>query len=76
MLMVFVNDIHSRPPCLISNLEETLHTYLTNSLNYVPANNSSLKVSFYIYILAQQLALTSVAFKKIVAFIFLMNLQK
>ena len=24
MLMVFVNDIHSRPPCLNSNLEETL----------------------------------------------------
>ena len=27
MLMVFVNDIHSRPPCLISNLEETLLQY-------------------------------------------------
>ena len=26
MLMVFVNDIHSRPPCLNSNLEETLDT--------------------------------------------------
>ena len=25
MLMFFVNDIHSRPPCLNSNLEETLH---------------------------------------------------
>ena len=24
MLMLFVNDIHSRPPCLNSNLEETL----------------------------------------------------
>ena len=22
--MVFINDIHSRPPCLNSNLEETL----------------------------------------------------
>ena len=27
MLMVFINDIHSRPPCLNSNLEETLLTY-------------------------------------------------
>ena len=26
MLMAFVNDIHSRPPCLNSNLEETLVT--------------------------------------------------
>ena len=25
MLMIFVNDIHSRPPCLNPNLEETLH---------------------------------------------------
>ena len=24
MLMLFVNDIHSRPPCLNFNLEETL----------------------------------------------------
>ena len=24
MLMLFVSDIHSRPPCLNSNLEETL----------------------------------------------------
>ena len=27
MLMLFVNDIHSRPPCLNSNLEETLYVH-------------------------------------------------
>ena len=26
--MLFVNDVHSRPPCLNSNLEETLYIYI------------------------------------------------
>ena len=39
MLMVFVNDIHSRPPCLNTNLEETLlmevkHTFFDLTKEY------------------------------------------
>ena len=34
MLMVFVNDIHSRPPCLNSNLDETLNTYSGNEVEW------------------------------------------
>ena len=43
MLMLFVNDIHSRPPCLNSNLEETLMCYVSYTIiMQVPVYNEKL----------------------------------
>ena len=39
--MVFINDIHSQPPCLNSNLEETLGYTLEITLNGQKSNISS-----------------------------------